>query len=160
MDISILQGRIDTACAYVNAVENSLQSNWLQRYELYRQGRLSLPDAIALVHPYHYEHLDSGLTVRGPRTFASEVGIEGIKCKADILWGYECSRVLEVNIAADHLFPYSLGGPTLGSNKLYLCALHNQMKSSDIHLYPWEKGEPVWLSDRLATIWRFKRYEQ
>jgi len=159
MDINILQRRIDTASAYIDAVEQSFQNNWLEQYESYRRGKLSLPEAAALAHAYHYEHLDLTSTVRGPRTFAKEVGMEWIKCRAEFIWRYTCGRTLEIGIAADHLFPYSLGGPTLGSNKIYLCALHNQMKSNDVHLYPWEIGEPIWLKDCLEAIWRFKRYE-
>jgi hypothetical protein len=159
MDIEILQRRINTACAYVSALENSFQNNWLEQYELYLQGKLRLPEIVALVHAHHYEHLDLNSIVRGPRHFAKEVGMDNVKCRAEVLWGYTCGRTLEIAIAADHLFPYSLGGPTLGSNKIHLCALHNQMKSNDVHLYPWEIGEPVWLKNCLAAIWRFKRNE-
>lgn len=75
-------------------------------------------------------------------------------CQSEILWGYKCE--LEGEIEVDHLFPYSLGGPSNGSNKLHLCRLHNRLKSSDIHFYPWEKGEPAWLEVVLGKIRDFR----
>ncbi len=33
-----------------------------------------------------------------------------------------------------------------------LCSVHNRMKSADIHVYPWEMGEPSWLIHILGNI--------
>jgi len=33
-----------------------------------------------------------------------------------------------------------------------VASFHNRSKSSDIHLYPWEKHAPDWLSPRLDQI--------
>ena len=77
-----------------------------------------------------------------------------IKCRSMLLWGYECPFEDINQLAADHCFPYSLGGPTLATNKIYLCKWHNQIKAGDIHIFPWELGEPQWL---LPMIDRIKR---
>jgi hypothetical protein len=51
----------------------------------------------------------------------------------------------------DHLFPYSLGGPTIAVNAIYLCRRHNLGKSVDIHLIPWEEGFP-WVDGILNNL--------
>lgn len=156
---SVIEHRFQCAQQYLDSLELSLQINWLEQYELYRKRQLSLPSAFALVHPWHYEDLTSTevASVRGNRRFSKEVSMKSILCSSEIIWGYKCCRRLREKVQADHLFPYSLGGSTVASNKIYLCKFHNQMKSNDIHLFPWERGEPEWLSICLQVIERIKR---
>jgi hypothetical protein len=156
MDVQILAARINACRSYLEALERSFQSNWLASHDLYTARKLSLFDSFALAHPAHYEGLDTRGTVRGPRPFGEEVAIGSLQCRSEQFWGYPCSQSGVQHLVADHFFPYSLGGPTVVSNKVYLCKLHNQMKSNDVHLYPWELGEPQWLSACLEAIRRLK----
>jgi hypothetical protein len=81
-----------------------------------------------------------------------------------IISDYECifnehRKFRNGNVVGDHLWPYSLGGPTnsradLTSNRLLLCNSCNTSKSNSIFHYNWE--EHGWLFDRLGTIKRKK----
>lgn len=75
--------------------------------------------------------------IQGPRTFTGKVQLPS--CQAIDIWGYDCPFD-QADLVNDHLFPYSLGGVTSDAYNLrVLCHWHNQIKSSDIHVYPWEK---------------------
>jgi len=157
--------RIEYTEIYLHALERSLQTNWFSQYGKYVNGDIKLPDAFALIHPWHYEDITTTgqeCPIRGSQRFMKEQAISSIKCKASLIWGYECplSHNLVGNVQADHLFPYSLGGPTVASNKIYLCTIHNQMKANDLHVYPWERGKPDWLSDCLKNIAKRKGFIQ
>jgi hypothetical protein len=132
---------------YVKALARSSTRHWPTEFSVHQSGVLSLPESLALVYPRHYEDLVSAEKVRGPRHFDAEIGKE--PCRAEIIWGYRCNAQAA---SADHLFPYSLGGPTIASNKVHLCRFHNEMKSNDIHLFPWELGRPLWLAQCLQAI--------
>ena len=159
MDLHLLERRIEHARLYLVALEASFRLDWLERYQAYTEGRLSLVEAIALVHPEHYGHLDPESAIRGPRSFTPEIGLAGVKCGVELFWGYACGHSLEGQVVGDHIFPYSLGGPTVGSNKVHLCVLHNQMKSNDVHVFPWETAELPWLPICLKAIRRLKAME-
>jgi hypothetical protein len=148
--------RIIIGRAYLAALERSFRCSWFDQYRQFQNGKLELVEQFALIHPSHYENNDPTGSVRGPREFSTEVGIQGIACEARLVWGYPCDRLFGDDVAADHLFPFSFGGPTVGSNKIHLCQLHNQVKGSDIHLYPWERGEPPWLRGCIEAIKRIK----
>lgn len=137
---------------YVSSLYRISVSDWQQYYSQYLQNELGLAESMALIHPDHYKHVSTANQIRGDRTFPKEQGMTSIKCSADVIWGYSCSIELTSGIYADHLFPYSLGGPTVSNNKLYLCEFHNQVKGNDIHIYPWEEGEPEWLKGLLFRI--------
>lgn len=137
---------------YVSSLYRISVSDWQQYYSQYLQGILGLTESMALIHPRHYEQVSITNQIRGNRAFPKEKGMINIKCSADVIWGYSCSIELAGGMYADHLFPYSLGGPTISNNKLYLCELHNQLKGNDIHIYPWEEGEPDWLKGLLFRI--------
>lgn len=156
VDTILFEYRIQCTQKYLSFLEDSLALNWEKQYFLYQSKQLSLPYAFVLVHPWHCELLTSQdiKTIYGARTFQKEVGLTGMQCLSETIWGYKCShsRQSKSIVQADHLFPYSLGGPTISSNKIYLCKFHNQMKSNDIHFYPWERGEPAWLATHLQEI--------
>lgn len=157
MDAALILSRLQAGAAYLAALENSAYWDWFEKYAVLEKGQLSVVEALALVHPQHYQELDTDLRIRGPRQFNQEAAMSSIGCQAEFLGGYPCQRPVGSVVAADHLFPYSLGGPTVGSNKVYLCRLHNQMKSNDIHLYPWERGLPVWLLQTAAAVAKLKQ---
>lgn len=123
--------------------EAATHSNWLYR--------------LAAIHPKHYSEFapltGSSCPVRGPRSMPIDAGVRSAGCCCHVIWGYPC-HFEHPMLAADHLFPFSFGGPSSGANKIFLCSLHNQSKGSDIHLYPWELGEPQWLSPLFQRVER------
>lgn len=140
--LEILEGsfKLDWETLYVNVITHS---NWVYR--------------LSAIHPRHYQDYVRSephcCPVRGMRGMAIDGGAKVGGCQCRLVWGYDCSFD-KLRLEADHLFPYSFGGPSAGQNKIYLCTLHNQAKGSDIHLYQWELGEPVWLSAVLERVRR------
>jgi hypothetical protein len=94
--------------------------------------------------------------IQGPRSFEAAPLLEGAPCEAERIWGYRCDLPLEYARQQDHLFPYALGGPTEARNRLTLCSWHNQVKFVDIHLFPWEEGEPLWLDPLLDRLHAYR----
>ena len=152
--MKILTTRLQMSYSYLVALDNNLQRDWNELYEMHLQGDMSLVDSMTLIHPDFYKHAGYSNRIRGNRKFPKEHGMTGIHCSANAIWGYACPLKSFESIVADHLFPYSLGGPTNSDNKLYLCRLHNELKGNDIHMYPWERGEPRWLDGLLLRISR------
>ena len=149
--------RTKSASDYLKALDKSLQQGWLKSF---RGGAHTIFEQLALLHPEHLEEL--GLpshwtvqsiqqSIQGVRSFASPV--LNSACDAHLIWGYECE--LSGDIQQDHLFPYSLGGPTVARNRVFLCKYHNMVKSSDIHCYPWEsvdKWAKPWLAGQILRL--------
>ena len=74
-------------------------------------------------------------------------GVRLLTLPRQIAW--EASRIQrelaeEGAMEYDYLFPFALGGPTIARNRVPLCREHNAIKGSDVHLFPWEQGEPPW----------------
>ena len=154
MDLTTLKNRIEQGEEYLWALEQFQNRKWSEILAEYRNGRLSLPQAMVLVHPDYYEDREEavGQSVRGPRSFLASVGQQVAHCMADQIWLVGCSLSSPEVIQSDHMFPYSLGGPTMAENQLFLCPAHNRSKASDIHLFPWERGEPRWLATQVERI--------
>ncbi|MDE2933016.1 MAG: hypothetical protein OXS47_03990, partial [Chloroflexota bacterium] len=114
------------------------------------------PQALVLVHPDFYaaREAEVGMSIRGSRSFSRTAGQHAAGCMADRIWLSACRLRSGSEVQADHLFPYSLGGPTLAANQLFLCGAHNGAKGSDVHLFPWEQGEPDWLATQVERISR------
>jgi len=152
----MLSDRIELSRQYFEYLPFALSSNWHNLYALYQEGELTLPQKMTLLHPDHYrQNTNNVKQVLGDRTFPIEAGMQSQKCSSLFVWGYVCPITEHRGLAADHEFPYSLGGPTISSNKRFLCPLHNQMKSNDVHFFSWEQPEPEWVLD---TLKRIKRY--
>lgn len=152
--------RINQTRNYLELLERSFAKDWASAFRAAGKS-CDWKTRIVLIHPEHYsvEINDSyECPIRGPRAFSVEIGLQNRACGARIVWGYDCpfGNNHSRGLAADHLFPYSFGGPTLATNKIYLCNEHNNMKSSDLHFYPWEGPEPVWLSEVLRRVAKLK----
>lgn len=145
-----LEVRQAQVLTYLRLLPNVRQGSWLAALE----AAESLPARLLLLHPIWLEGTVDRSRVQGPSAF-SPPKVQS-RCKADALWGYDCPLAHE-RVQSDHVFPYSLGGPTLGANRLSLCAVHNGWKGADLGNFPWEVGEPDWLADQLATIRRHFR---
>ena len=142
MGINFVQ-RVRFASLYLEALQKTLQVGWNEIYN--QKENLKLYQKLTLIHPDVLSEV--GLTenqinkFRGTNKFDRD-NISTRKCASDKIWGYECNLTSnEQEIEQDHLFPYSLGGPTIKQNRIFLCRYHNQLKGNDIHLYPWEEEE-------------------
>jgi hypothetical protein len=154
-----MKARINSAYCYLKELERSTKVGWLEYFNSEAKTAFS---KLALLHPDHLHNLDLPphrniesiqRSIQGPRTFSSS--IYGCVCQSTLVWEYACE--LTGAIQQDHLFPYSLGGPTLGANRIYLCQYHNMVKSSDIHCYPWEAVDTwtrSWLDVQLDRLHR------
>jgi hypothetical protein len=146
--------RIVSCQRYLSAVDEQRFLNWQSEFGKFSQRELSLEESMALLHPVHYQDRPLADQVRGSRTFGAEVIHTGQRCQSALFWGYDCMLPLDLSLVSDHSFPWSLGGPTVVENKIFLCQLHNQLKGNDVHAYPWEMGEPDWLGPTLGRIAR------
>jgi hypothetical protein len=148
-----LADRVSFGRRYVELLAQPGWSNWLKGYERFCAGHLDTVEVFSLLHPDWRASwpLES---LQGPRRFAlADAGIGGLKpCQANVIWGYDCTRQSDDPTQVDHMFPYAFGGATVAGNRLELCRVHNSVKAHDIHLYPWEKGVPSWVTPLLKRI--------
>jgi hypothetical protein len=156
IDRDVLVTRISTAEEYLIAYEKLSQESWLGLYVRYSNGELTLPQSFVLVHPQYYEDVEqkNGVQIRGKRQFEPDVSRYSLSCMAAEVLLTECLLNTYEMVESDHLFPYSLGGPTLPENQIFLCPSHNLMKLAGIHLFRWEQGEPGWLDPAIKRIYR------
>jgi hypothetical protein len=151
--------RVESAKEYLTALNISLRKPWKEQFNLMLEEKLSIYEKLSLLSPLHLQNIrlpkhvkyeNVIIEIQGKRNFKSE---QGGKCDSQLIWGYDCFFDSN-NISSDHLFPYSLGGPTSPNNKILLCRYHNMVKNSDIHFYPWEQvnSRSVWLNDSLEKI--------
>jgi hypothetical protein len=155
--VSRPETRISLARDYLEALARTFQSDWLDLYQQYKEGQLPLTDAMALAHPENYPELHDGIDIRGERAFPPLRHPHGLRCESALIWGYTCGLDPAGALAADHLFPWAMGGPTVATNQVMLCRYHNLVKTSDVHVYPWERGEPQWLREVVDTLARRHR---
>jgi hypothetical protein len=136
------QFRIDSTKTYIDKLRANLSIGWNSIYKMYNNNELNYIDKVTMIHPDFIKsiHLPNYIThgmliaeIQGERLFRKESG----KCQSELIWGYECPLPPTL-CSGDHLFPYSLGGPSIAGNKLLLCRYHNMIKGTDIHLFPWE----------------------
>jgi hypothetical protein len=157
MDSNVIEGRIATAEKYLELIDGPLSGGWGE-LRAYAVATRDLPIALALIHPEHWGDRVRASDLLGPREFRAQV-LKGTRsCNAADYWGVLCHRHHDPNldIVADHAWPYSLGGPTVPDNIRWLCRRHNAAKSSDIHLYPWEAPWPTWLDGLLGRVSRIR----
>lgn len=152
--MSLIGTRINKAKHYLSVLEDSLQVSWNEFYTVSKDHK-DWVYRLAAVHPQHYlEHIPAfkaACPIRGLRSMPIDAGAADRGCRCSLIWGYPC-HLHRPQLVADHLFPYSFGGPSCGENKIFLCGLHNSVKGSDIHMFPWERGEPAWLPALLERL--------
>ena len=150
MNVELIRQRIFAGEAYLQALECVLDGGWQRTYEEHKAGRTTIAESLALVHPLNIQGDQTGSC--GPRQFREDPAHQFQICQCEIYWQVVCERREVQQLFADHVFPYSLGGPTVPENRMMLCGAHNRMKSNDIHLFPWERGLPVWFPSLLSRI--------
>jgi hypothetical protein len=138
----VIAQRFASGHRYLQLLRRPNRFPWRQNYNRYCSGELSLEEAMVLAHPEWLPPYIQPTTILGDPTFTA---VAGGSCQSQRLWGYECDVPRSGALHGDHLFPRSLGGPTAALNRLTLCSVHNWLKGADVHLYPWEAGEPAWL---------------
>ena len=157
--MDIFRVRVRATEGYLKILEHSFSVEWGLQFELLRRADDWVAE-LALIHPEHFfdiKNSQNNCLVRGGRYFEKELAMSARKCGCDRVWEYDCPiHAGGESLAADHLFPFSFGGPTKPSNKIYLCARHNAMKGSDLHFFPWEKGRPDWLKSLVKTVAELK----
>jgi len=133
---TIYKYRVNAARQYIVELHEALRMGWRYYYnnlELkYYKDNCTYINAMVLLHPWLFDMYPATLELRGSRNFSRNELKAIDKCAAEHLWGYSCSYE-HYELAADHVFPYSLGGVSTTENMLYLCKFHNAMKSNDIH---------------------------
>ena len=152
----VLRSRTSTAASYLSILARITDSSWEDSYSQYCDNRLSVPHSLALAHPRFYEDLCGSDAVRSVRNFVERASSRLIGCESDRLWQYKCPYVT-CELEADHLFPYSYGGPTDSRNRIWLCREHNAFKGLDVHLFPWEVQPVPWLTDVLRRVFQLRR---
>jgi hypothetical protein len=150
-----LVSRIEAGSAYLSSLTHPRWKGWESAYAEFQQGGLSQTEALTLAHP-HWRSPEITEAVQGPRAFEPTEMVQGWPCQAERIWGYRCEVSTDGRPCLDHVFPYGLGGPTVSENRLTLCEAHNRAKAGDIHLFPWEEGEPPWLAPLLERIVRLR----
>lgn len=145
--------------AYLLSLQTVLSQNWLDTYQ---KKELDIYEKLSLLHPDHIDSLDLPYSqkkseiqslVQGPRQFKPHHIKQS--CDSRKLWGYSCK--LDQPLEQDHLFPYSLGGPTISTNRIFLCKYHNMVKSCDIHILPWNDINnwiPLWVDNQLNKLYK------
>ena len=116
---------------YLTFFANAKKRSWAELYDVYDE--LTFPERLVLVHPEWYESNKKvkNCKVRGKRD--RKVNKNGWEvCESIKFWDYECPFD-DPDIKIDHVFPWSLGGPSVPSNSAYLCEYHNRLKGPDIH---------------------------
>lgn len=139
---------------YAHALASLPARTWFECDEFYRSSGYRTPAAFILVHPAWYG--GEGTTaascpVRGMRRFSMSAPPAGSRCQSQELWGYGCPFPYP-HLQPDHRFPFALGGPTVATNAIWLCAAHNAAKSADWHL---EKRAPsgiAWFEPMLEAV--------
>jgi hypothetical protein len=147
---------------YLCLEANMLLNKWKGFYSKYKNGTATIPETYILLHPKlikkslllkHSEEVADQIIeeIRGKRTFHNIKNISKESCQSNELWGYSCCYQNSSN-HKDHLFPFSKGGISHKENLYVLCEDHNRMKSSDLHIYPWENGIPNWVKKQIDII--------
>jgi len=143
---------------------------WIDKFDtlsnsLHIEDLKALPSLLALIHPeFYFSHTGRSIIANIPwKTNGSNFynGISKVdNCKSEVLNGKKCEfndfPEIRLKCHADHVWPNSLGGPSILDNRLILCRFHNTMKSNSINYFNWTVF-PVWLKSYLNTIYSLKK---
>ena len=172
MEIINFHTRINIGLEYIEAYAQINDETWKAYYKLYKAGQLSVAKTFLLCHPDCFDTLNSGNDQKMYQAkkeldllsdYKDDTGFDRSEsCESHKIWGGMCPVTKHSRpygnhkIEFDHHFPRSFGGPTVPSNRIFLCKFHNQrIKTADIHLYPWEQGVPNWLHIQIEKITKF-----
>lgn len=117
------------------------------------QHRLSQAEAaprveqLGLIHPSVWRDSIRGPDPRGSRRFRFPASED---CEWELLTQRRCETG-ELSMQIDHVWPYSLGGPTEPSNARTLCTTHNELKAA-LLLEGTSAIPTPWLAKQLLRI--------
>jgi hypothetical protein len=152
---------------YAQGLAAAMESNWDTNYWLKLKSQFdnsvsNFPSDLVLVHPSWY----TDIIYKTVDSVARSCPIRGehfnfpipsnTECASDAYWGYACPFSQSETLHRDHIFPYSLGGPSVPSNCKFLCKLHNSWKGHDFHMLDSDE-QPDWLDQVLAHIATYLR---
>jgi hypothetical protein len=145
--------------------QNEIWLSKFKEFEIHLKNRdlNYLPEIMPLIHPdFLY---DSGGNFLGQLIYfqnnSFNNGInESDLCQIESIVNesscqFNSFRELRGKCQADHLWPHSLGGPSIYDNRILLCRYHNIAKSNSIINAFW-KTYPIWLNDYLYKIYNLK----
>ena len=122
-----------------------------------------LPELMPLIHP-NFLYDENGnflgdLVSYNNNSFSAGINETDI-CQIDLIQAnctclFNSCRNIRGKCQADHLWPHSLGGPSIFDNRILLCRYHNVAKSNSIVDAFW-KSYPIWLNDYLFKIYNLK----
>lgn len=143
---------VDWGREYADALQSTESSSWRELRHQFESGQLGQIAALVLIHPNWYANSEcvAECSVRGKRRFNFN-STGGKPCQSQAIWGYPCPFESDP-IHLDHLFPWSLGGPTDPSNAIWLCRRHNSAKGSDWHLSVQPVGSLNWFNSTLSKL--------
>jgi hypothetical protein len=150
INLELLRERIITGERYLQVLDCVLGGGWQAVLIKYKTGIANIAESLALIHPSNFN--GDPMLIYGSRQFVQDPAYRFQVCQCELYWQVKCQYSKGRQLYADHVFPYSLGGPTVPENRMMLCGVHNLMKSNDIHLFPWERGLPVWFPSVLSRI--------
>lgn len=139
---------------YAIALSKMFDTSWKNLNDRYSSNDYSDTEALILIHPAWYggNQIQGQLCpVRGERRFKILSPPAHVECGAPELWGYRCP-IAGQSLEADHRFPFSLGGPTLVTNVIWLCQAHNAAKAADWHLEVRSPAAIPWFRPLLERI--------
>ena len=126
----------------------------------------ALPEIMTLIHPNFLKDkfgncIKDNLQYTKTHNFSSNISKKH-SCKYNLISdnGEKCifNNYTEIRgkCQADHIWPHSLGGPSIMENRLILCSYHNCSKSNSIFNKFW-LSYPIWLNQYLLKIFNQKR---
>lgn len=140
---------------YTRALSLMEQTTWFELMEIYKAGDLGDVESLVLIHPEWYDgarQRPQNCPIRGGATFGL-LPTKGQICQSDFIWGYSCPLTSR-DLHCDHVFPWSLGGPTVPENAVWLCESHNRAKGADWHLTAAPISGLRWFTETLQRIER------
>ncbi len=137
---------------------------WMEEYKQLRtHGNMQkkIWFYLALIHPDFYFSNGRSIEINLPRknsNFSSGITTYD-RCQHVKISGVDCvfNEIPSIRgkCQADHIWPNSLGGPSILDNRLLLCKYHNSMKSNNVSDFYWDQ-EPIWLMKYLNQLARLK----
>lgn len=140
--------------SYALALAQMPTESWTEADKRLAADGYRSPASMILLHPEWYGGASSaGRTcpVRGDRRYSMLYPPAGTVCGSSDLWGYPCP-IVGRPLQPDHRFPFALGGPTVPTNAIWLCDLHNAAKSADWHLEVRSPSDIPWFVPTVDVI--------
>jgi hypothetical protein len=141
---------------------------WIKRFKelkihLINSNLNYLPEIMPLIHPDFLYDINGNFLGELISFYNNSFNLginETDRCQIDLIQTnctcqFNSFRDIRGKCQADHLWPHSLGGPSIFDNRILLCRYHNVAKSNSIVDEFW-KSYPIWLNDYLYKMYNLK----